>query len=365
MNHERKPEVMCAAATLLFTIAMLITAVSYAQTVTIGDKGHSFTTTALGINSGPNPKRLALLRWYTAMNSSANFAAATGSTGIAFDGANIWTANRDGSNPSNSVITAHRSHNGEKIIDVDVDNVAVNARCLGPVALAYDGQFMWCVCRDNDAVVRLSAINGALQGISLPTGSGPVFIEFVGDRMWISNFLDNSLSIYNANPPYNLDYTPTDLISPYGMASDGTNMWVASGTTNTVTVYSLNNPSSLLSTFNVGGSSLDIAFDGANMWISHFTQNRITIRNAANGSLVKELTTADNVGTKPTYMVFDGVFMWVVNEDDHTLSAFRANDFQHAATVDAGGASSVPQQIAFDGANVWVANSATGTISKR
>ncbi len=370
MRHQSKSIWFCATVTFFIFLTVVTTVDSSAQTLTVGGQGHSFTTNSLGINNGPNPKRLALTRWYAAMNSSANFDADTGSTGIAFDGANIWVANRDGSNPAlTSVITAHRANNGEKIIDINV--YAGPHSCSGPVALAYDGQYMWCVCRDNTKVVIMSGIDGSFQATTPSSpGSQPVFIEFDGERMWVSNNGGNSLSIYNANPPYNLDYNPIGLSGPYGMASDGVNMWVANIVGTSVTVFSLADPSSSLTSYNIGSPSLDIAFDGANMWISNYANTGgsvygITILRASDGSFVKKLTTTDGVGNKPTYMVFDGIYVWVVNEADGTISAFRASDFQHVNTVNAGGGGSDPHQIAFDGANIWIANSGFGTISKR
>ena len=50
-----------------------------------------------------NPLQVALLRWYEANESGATFAVGNGAQGVAYDGANIWVANKndaiEGHNP--------------------------------------------------------------------------------------------------------------------------------------------------------------------------------------------------------------------------------------------------------------------------
>ncbi len=288
------------ACFFLFTFAMI--GESEAQNLTIGGNGHSFTTNSLGINSGPNVKRLALSRWYAAMNSGVNFIASAGSTGIAFDGANIWVACNDQDDTNNSAVTVHQAHNGEEVCDpIDMDDQVPAQKCLGPVALAYDGRYMWCACKDNDTVAKISAKQYIIKDANLVTGQEPVFIEFTGDRMWISNNVGDSITVYNATPPsYSLDYTLTNVTAPYGMASDGVNMWVASDRTNNVTIFNLATPDdeeTPPTMCDVGAYSKDIAFDGANMWISHFDNDSISILRASDGTLVKQLTSEDGVET--------------------------------------------------------------------
>ena len=259
---------------------------------------------------------------------------------------------------------AHRANNGQEVVNVNTDTSDANA-CLGPVSLAYDGRFMWCACRDSEAFVRLNGIDGSLiDKTALPAGSIPVFIEFVGNRMWISSHVTDTVSVYNTNT-LNEDFS-LSVTTPYGMATDGTNMWVANFSGSYVTVFNLDNPySSNPVEYTVDARSIDIAYDGANMWISHYHPADgygITILKASDGTLVKKLTASDGVKNKPTYMVFDGVYVWVTNEEDGSISAFQASDFTHAKTVNAGGSGSNSQQIAFDGANIWVANSGSDTV---
>ncbi len=333
---------------------------AHAGTLTIG-KGHAFHTDSLAIINGPNSKQIALLRWYNALNSNANFEASGGAgtvvaTGIAFDGTDMWVSSFGG---GQSILDVFKTSTGE--IPYTVNLFTINQGLSFPNALAYDGKRMWVACRNSHKVYILEGSTGSLiTGGEITVGTQPVYLAFDGKQMWVSNNGSSTLNVINVNTLALQTLSGNNLENPYGLAFDGSRMWVVNRYGTKADVYATSSNTHVMGP-SQGANSLDIAFDGVNMWITNFLQNQITILRASDGALMKTLTTSDGVGDKPTYLAFDGRHMWVTNESDNTVSIFRVSDFTHVEDVNVG---TGPQRIAFDGANVWITAN-DGRVYKR
>ncbi len=321
------------------------------------DGGYTFVADGPVILKGPNAKQLALKRRYIRMNSSANFSLGSNNpSGIAFDGANMWVVSKN-----QDALDVLRANNGQKVIpDKDISTF-----CTWPNSLAYDGKNMWATCLGDNKVTVMDGITGD-QTTSAAVSGPPVYILFDGEFMWVACDGVDTLNIINTN-----DYSVATKTFPscgvshlaYGMASDGTNIWVVNRNYCPVNVYRISTRNRVTSMSpDQGSNALDVEFDGVNMWITNLEHDQITILKASNGSHVTTLTTSDGVGNKPTYLFFDGFYMWVVNELDGDVSIFRAHDFQYMTTANVG---TNPQRLAFDGANMWITVSDATNVVKR
>jgi hypothetical protein len=186
------------------------------------------------------------------------------STGIAFDGQRIWTANLGGSvsivtlSPlSVSNVTAGFSgpqgivYDGANIWVTDAgDQMLKKLDSSGTIVLpvpvgnapahpAFDGTNIW-VPNGNSASVSVVRATGALAGTVLATLNGnglnsPTQIAFDGQRMLVTNQSGNSVSLWMAT-----DLTPIGTFStgmgtaPFGACSDGLNFWITLGATNKI-----------------------------------------------------------------------------------------------------------------------------------
>jgi len=186
------------------------------------------------------------------------------STGIAFDGQRIWTANLGGSvsivtlNPLN-VTNVTAGFSGPQGIVYDGSNIWVtdagdqtlkkldsSGNVLGSIPVgnapahpAFDGTNIW-VPNGNSASVSVVRATGSLFGTVLATLTGnglnsPTQIAFDGERMLVTNQSGNSVSLWKAS-----DLTPIGTFStgaataPFGACSDGLNFWVTLGATNKI-----------------------------------------------------------------------------------------------------------------------------------
>jgi YVTN family beta-propeller protein len=106
----------------------------------------------------------------------------------------------------------------------------------------------------------------------------------------------------------------------------------------------------------VGSGPVAVAFDGANMWVVNNNDATVSVLRASDGAHVMTPT----VGGIPSGIAFDGANMWVTNSADNTVSVLRASDGSQVRTP---GVGNVPVGIAFDGTNMWVVNRSDNSVS--
>ncbi|HEY3027986.1 MAG TPA: hypothetical protein VGJ55_17690 [Pyrinomonadaceae bacterium] len=215
------------------------------------------TTSNLGL--------LGSLRWD--LLGPKSFAVGTSPIGVAFDGVNIWVANKNSNN-----VTKLRASDGAL--------QGTFAAGTNPQGVAFDGANIWVANAGSDNVTKLRASDGALQG-TFAVGPGPQAVAFDGANIWVAN---------------------------YGSSSNVTKLRASDGALNAV--------------FAVGTGPLAVAFDGVNIWVANFSSNNVTKLRASDGALKETFA----VGTNPRGVAFDGATIWVANFDSNNvvkLAAFR------------------------------------------
>ncbi len=88
-----------------------------------------------------NFNAVAILRWYAA-NLTTTFSVGTNPVGVAFDGANIWVANRGSNN-----VTKLRASDGTLLGTFDA--------AVAPVGVAFDGANIWVTSFGSNTVSKL------------------------------------------------------------------------------------------------------------------------------------------------------------------------------------------------------------------
>ena len=140
--------------------------------------------------------------------------------GILYDGSNIWVS---GTN-----------HNRGKLFKLDSNGGIIQTVNAGNVLKlpVFDGTNIWVPSQGSDAgsdsvmVVRASTgeILATLTGNGL---NGPVTAAFDGERILVTNYAGNSVSLWRATDLSPLGFFPTGAGTvPYGACSDGLNFWI-------------------------------------------------------------------------------------------------------------------------------------------
>src|SRR5580704_9274295 len=117
-----------------------------------------------------NPLQVALLRWYRA-NTTTTLKVGSQPYGVAFDGANIWTANF-----GDGTITKLRANDGEVLGNFNVGGA--------PYGVTFDGANIW-VSNLGGWVSKLRASDGKVVG-TFAVGANPGWMAFDGEDIWVT-----------------------------------------------------------------------------------------------------------------------------------------------------------------------------------
>jgi hypothetical protein len=177
------------------------------------------------------------------------------SWGIAFDGARVWTANNDG---SVSIVTPGVS------IPWTVTNVAVGNYLLGAL---YDGANVWVMDNSLGKLFKLDAAGAVLQTVTV--GGHPVLPAFDGTMIWVPTSFDSVSVVRASSGAVVSTLTGNGLVSPQAAAFDGQRVLVTNFLGDSVSLWKAADltPLGSVPTGNNTGPA-GVCSDGINFWIS-------------------------------------------------------------------------------------------------
>jgi hypothetical protein len=266
--------------------------------------------------------------------------------GIAFDGANMWVSVGGGGSSVNAVVEV-QANTGTVIGTFPVG--------AGPHGLAFDGSNIWVAITSNNTVVELQASTGNVVGTYTlgPQATGPLYVAFDGSNIWVSCSSSDLVELAAATGAVENDiYGQTvagmgELFGGGGVAFDGTNIWVVDvygigavtalqASNATVDAYN-NQVSGLTLSKSIKGNPAGIAFDGTFIWVAGQSNNTVSKLSLVPCSASPPAGTCNfpsliyypsvqatyNVGNSPAGLAFDGADIWVANEGSNTVTKIR------------------------------------------
>ncbi len=307
---------------------------------------NTINASALAPNAVPsnyNLKLLGSLRWDLLQH--ATFAVGDNPVGIAFDGANVWVANRD----SNSL---------QKLRASDGLNLGAVTVGSAPIAVTVDGTSVWVANDNSNNVMKLNAISNNLEG-TFAVGTNPRALAFDGANIWVANFTSNNVTKLRASDGA-LQGTFAVGTNPQAIAFDGTSIWVVNIGSKNLTKLRASD-GTLEGTILMPNASYipqAVVFDGANIWVTHGAG--VFKLRQSDGVFVGNFVVSNN-GSNNSGMAFDGANIWVANTLTNRLTKLHSSDGAFREfTISSPGVTGV----AFDGANIWVTNSASDTVTR-
>lgn len=143
---------------------------------------------------------------------------------LAFDGANVWTANQ-----TSGTVTKLRASDGQVLFTVPAGSY--------PHGIVFDGHEIWIANENAGALTKLRLTDGAILGTAR-VGHNPQQLAFDGVSIWVTNYYPNN-TVMKLRPRDGVRQhafgTGTD---PEGILFDGTSIWVTnygSGTISKIT----------------------------------------------------------------------------------------------------------------------------------
>jgi hypothetical protein len=228
-----------------------------------------------------------------------------------------------------------------------------------PVALAFDGTYMW-VAGSSVGIGMVSQLNlGGTTVTSYGSFTNPVGLAFDGSNIWVADeTYPGTVTMIPAASPYSgFDAGIGAPIAvgnyPTAIVFDGSYIWVANSTDGTVTA--INGSGEIVGTYSVGMTPEALAVDSSGvLWVANSDSNNVMrLGTFSSGGTIGQIMTTTDVGNRPDALAFDGEHMWVGNFNDGSVTELSLNGGimgTHAllATTDS------PTGIAFDGTNIWV-----------
>jgi len=276
-----------------------------------------------------------------AVTATTSYSVGTYPVGIAFDGTNIWTTNKN-------------SNNVTKLLASTGATVGTYSVGSKPFGIAFDGDNIWVANSGSVLLTKLRASDGSMVG-AYGVGTSPTGITFDGTNIWVTNQGDNTVTKLKASDGsfvglYSVGASPT------GITFDSTNIWVTNQGDSSVTKL-LANTGATVGTYGVGTSPTGITFDGTNIWVTNQGDNTVTKLLASTGATVGTY----GVGTSPTGIIFDGINVWVTNQNSNNVTMLLAGT---GTMVGSYGVGNSPYGIVSDGTNTWVTNQSSNNVSR-
>src|SRR6266478_5923144 len=143
---------------------------------------------------------------------------------LAFDGANVWTANK-----TDGTVTKLRASDGQVLFTVPAGSY--------PHGIVFDGHEIWVANEVTGTLTKLRLTDGAILGTAR-VGQNPQQLAFDGVSIWVTNYYPNS-TVMKLRPRDGVrQHTFGTGTDPEGILFDGTSIWVTnygSGTISKIT----------------------------------------------------------------------------------------------------------------------------------
>lgn len=143
-------------------------------------------------------------------------------TGLTYDGKYLWNADIRG-------LTDKSEHYDGKIFKIDPKDGTIlktfRAPSKSPQGLAWDGKYMWCVDDRADKLIQFSVEDGTTISSFKSPSKNPMGLTFDGKYLWTSDRVTDE--IYMIDPATGYVIIIADAPGKYtrGLAYDGKNLW--------------------------------------------------------------------------------------------------------------------------------------------
>lgn len=246
-----------------------------------------------------------------------------------------------------------------------------------PRAMAFDGQRVWVANWQENTISRLDVRNGQVLDIisSFPNADGssqirrphinlqrPTAITWDGRYMWIANFQNNTVFAVNAEDEVVKIFDDDRIDAPAALLWDNAHIWIANQRTpedeEAGTILKIDpNTFNSFGPFSVGLMPTAMAWDGENVWVANGNSDTLSVLDNATGSLV-----VGEIPVKgfPISLAFDGAYIWVSHYDG-TIMLVRNSTFEvdESLTIETLPGESDPQrpiQVLYVFGHIWITN---------
>ena len=317
----------------------------------------AFITRTMDQSLKRGSRRAVAKKWWTPQdaNSLGLTDVGDGPEVVEFDGTDLWVANY-----TDSSIMRIRPSDG-KLIDTWTGAIFANGivAAMGRIFITgstFPGRLYMIDPRQPA---------GAVTTLTSSLGGSATGIAFDGSRIWTANG-DGSVSITSFNPT-SVTTVTTGFNDPFGILFDGAHIWVAD--LGAHALHKLNSDADIIQTISIAFAPYHPVFDGTNIWVPTPGSESVTVvrvKDAGGNPLPNAFVLAKLTGnglSGPTSTAFDGERILVTNQNNDSVSLWKAADLTPLGFFPTG-ASSRPFGACSDGLNFWITLVGTDKLAR-
>lgn len=314
--------------------------------------------------------KVAMLHWHEANNTNIAVDLDQSPKALGFDGNHLWVGVNSAASTKTDEVYKIDPYTERVVFDMEIG--------LDPSAVAYDGRKIWITGKADNSITRFLPDGRERETLPQKEFRGkklvhddsvldqPVALAFDGTYMWVVNEGNNSVMRLRAHHQFSrkvpldrIDDLQDSLDDDDDLDEDDPDKLSQSERNEILEEIEYNRAliSGVLDRISVGTSPSAIAFDGAVMWVLHGGAHNVTRIRASDGEVLGSL----RVGRGRDDILFDGTYIWVSDSNTNTVSRVRADTLEEAGKFIVG---NDPKALTFDGRSVWVANAQSENVTK-
>ena len=286
-----------------------------------------------------DPQLLAMGRW-DLLQTAKTVAVGVAPVALAFDGTFIYVANSSG-----GTVTRIRASTGV----VEGGPITVG---IVPSALAFDGTFIYVANTFSNNITRIRASTGLVEGGPIAVAAEPRALIYTGTFIYVACGTGNSVMRIRASSGAVEGTIP--LPGPWAFAFDGTWVFVTHDGDLNTEILKIDAATGVLQPNSIDvpvGDPRQMAFDGTYVYTANYANNQVLRFNASTDS--SDSSFSVSIGA-PIFLTFDGTFVYVATSTGtDPLKKIRVSTGAiEGSPIPVG---NNPRGMLFDGSFVWVA----------
>lgn len=196
-----------------------------------------------------------------------------------------------------------------------------------PTGLAFDGTNLWMADRKTDLIYLVSPSDGRIVRTIPSPGYWPCGLAWDGKNLWCSDIKGGQdVEEYYEGVIYRLDPADGTILQtlpapskyPVDLAWDGKYLWCVDNGSDEIIQFSPNDGTTIRSFKSPTWECQGLEYDGMNLWVSSSAQDEIYMVHPANGTVILVM---DSPGPVTAGLCFDGECLW--NADYQVDHLFR------------------------------------------
>lgn len=193
-------------------------------------------------------------------------------TGICYDGANIWMADRE-----SDLIYCVNPSNGKVIKQIE-------APAYWSSGLAWDGKYLWCadkrgrtdVAESSDGMIfQVDPKDGTILKTLQAPSSSPNGLAWDGKYLWMTDNVQDKIIQFNPSDGTTINSFKAPSKEPAGISFDGKYLWIADSGTDEIYMVDPNTGWVIIIMDAPGGCTYGIAADGNRLWAADYFDNKV------------------------------------------------------------------------------------------